>query len=205
MSAADPGLVGRFLGAASVFAGTVEHLLEEQLAGAANGAGDLTLPQLRLLGLLARQDGLRIGHVARYLCVSDTAASRAVDRLVHRGLVTRVESPADRRAVSVSVTPAARALLRRYEARVGGVVAGVDGALAAEGLERAVALLDEATLQLHRLLEAQAGPCFGCNLFLRPDCVLRRAGVHVCACQPLGSGLAESGVGAGALVLAGRA
>jgi DNA-binding MarR family transcriptional regulator len=174
-----------FLGAASVFTRTLERLLEQHLDGAANGTGPLTFPQLRLLSLLSRSEGLRIGDVATALCVSDTAASRAVDRLVMRGLVIRLEALDDRRAVSLQVSERGRALLARYAERSDGALRAALAALPPERLSEATALLDEAGLRLHGLLAEQGGPCFGCNLFLRESCILRRAGRHVCACRLL--------------------
>jgi MarR family transcriptional regulator, organic hydroperoxide resistance regulator len=172
-----------FLGAASVFARTLERLLAEQLDGATNGIGPLTFPQLRLLSLLSRSEGLRIGDVAAALCVSDTAASRAVDRLVLRGLVIRLEAQDDRRAVSLQVSEQGRLLLTRFEEATAAALRAALAGLPAERLAVATALLDEAGLRLHDGLSEQDGPCFGCNLFIRDGCIMRVAGRHVCACQ----------------------
>jgi DNA-binding MarR family transcriptional regulator len=70
--------------------------------------------------------------VAERLGVSVPSASRAVDDLVKRGLVRRVEDPDDRRVRRVSVSPAGRELTGQiFAARV-------------EGLERFVATLSPA-------------------------------------------------------------
>jgi DNA-binding MarR family transcriptional regulator len=78
----------------------------------------LSLAQFHLLEPLA--DG---PHTNRQLAeaadVSSPTATRMIDVLVGRGLVTRVEDPSDRRAVLISLTPTGRraldAKVREYE------------------------------------------------------------------------------------------
>jgi len=71
----------------------------------------LTLPQLASLHLVDMQGELRIGEMASQLLLSMPAASRIVSDMVARGLFERREDPADRRARSVSLSPAGRALI----------------------------------------------------------------------------------------------
>jgi len=181
MTADGRDTLDAFLGSVSVFSNTLERLLEEQLVHA-SGADALTLGQLRLLGLLARGEGMRIGDIARLQCVSDAAASRGVERLVQRGLVTRRESPEDRRTVDVQLTAAGRALLERYRA---GVSSKLDASLngtSTGDLDVLTSVLDGLTRRLLDAMERDDGICFGCNLFFRDECAMRERGSHVCAC-----------------------
>lgn len=68
------------------------------------GAG-LTLPQYRLLALLAEGDE-RAGALAGRLSLSKPTVTAAVDGLVERGLVVRTVVAGDRRAVRIVITPA---------------------------------------------------------------------------------------------------
>ena len=175
-----------FLNSVSVFASTLTRMLEEQLERAAPGSEALTLSQLRLLTLLTRGEGMRLGEVAQYLCVSDAAASRAVDRLVQRGWVSRRESREDRRAVRLAATRAGRGLLLEYHASANEALAETLAGVETQRLGAASELLDALTEGLLTRLEDEGeGPCFGCNLFPRRGCVLRRAGGRICSCESL--------------------
>jgi DNA-binding MarR family transcriptional regulator len=66
---------------------------------------DLSLTQIRLLHLLCRDaDEASLKWLADETGNSMPTVSRAVDALVQRGLVTRVENPADRRAKTIRAT-----------------------------------------------------------------------------------------------------
>jgi DNA-binding MarR family transcriptional regulator len=78
----------------------------------------LSLAQSHLLEPLAAGPHTN-GQLADYADVSSPTATRMIDVLVDRELVTRVEDPADRRAVLISLTPTGRraleAKLTEYE------------------------------------------------------------------------------------------
>ena len=57
----------------------------------------VTLPQLRVLVLLAGRGTLNLTALAEAMDVNPSSATRACDRLVAAGLVRRTESPTDRR------------------------------------------------------------------------------------------------------------
>jgi DNA-binding MarR family transcriptional regulator len=66
---------------------------------------DLSLTQIRILHKLCREaDEASLKWLADETGNSMPTVSRAVDALVQRGLVTRVENPADRRAKSIKAT-----------------------------------------------------------------------------------------------------
>ncbi len=74
---------------------------------------DLTMPQLRTLGFLAR-DACRMGEVAAYLGSSVSSATSLVERLEGKELVKRVHDPIDRRVVMCHLTPRGRELVDRF-------------------------------------------------------------------------------------------
>lgn len=71
---------------------------------------DLTLAELVALHALAHHP-LTIAELAEMLYRSNSAASRAADRLVRDGLVSRQEDPADRRQKRLTLTAEGEALL----------------------------------------------------------------------------------------------
>ncbi|MEA2431337.1 MAG: hypothetical protein QOF65_114 [Thermoleophilaceae bacterium] len=87
------------------------------------GELDLSLSQIRILHILTGPlDHASLGTLADEIGLSLPATSRSVDALVHRGLVTRTEDAADRRAKAVRATQEARALVDRLvELRVAGI------------------------------------------------------------------------------------
>jgi DNA-binding MarR family transcriptional regulator len=75
---------------------------------AALDAAGLSFSQVKCLGLLNDADALSVSALSDELVLSLPAASRAVDALVQRGELTRVEDIRDRRSKLVSITPRGR-------------------------------------------------------------------------------------------------
>ncbi|MDN5748925.1 MAG: MarR family transcriptional regulator [Pseudonocardia sp.] len=73
----------------------------------------VTLPQLRVLVMVASRGGLNLGAVAAGLGVHPSNATRAVERLVVAGLLHRRDDPADRRNLVLELSPDGRALVDR--------------------------------------------------------------------------------------------
>jgi len=83
-----------------------------------HGAGplmdlDLTIPQLRVLFLLAESEHMSMGRTAHELGITLPACTHLVDRLVRAGYVARNDDPDDRRVVRCALTDAGRALVER--------------------------------------------------------------------------------------------
>ena len=68
-------------------------------------AVDLTMAQAKLLYVVTASGDLSMSEIANRLGVTISTASGAVDHLVSVGLLSRVDDPANRRQVRVSVTP----------------------------------------------------------------------------------------------------
>lgn len=98
----------------------------------------VTGPQLRILVLIAGSGPQTIGAIATELAVHASNATRVCDRLVSRGLVTRIASTADRRIRSIDLTPAGvdlvDSVLERRRQAIAQVLQRLDPPLAAEAL-----------------------------------------------------------------------
>jgi|ERR1035438_9325797 DNA-binding MarR family transcriptional regulator len=110
----SPREIDDFLGSAHGFASAVTDIIEQRLLEQ-TGEGQVTASQMKLLKLVAMTDFYTLGDVASFLRVSNAAASKAVDRLVRRGLLRRTEDQHDRRVMHLLLTQAARRLLTAYE------------------------------------------------------------------------------------------
>ncbi|AXG77503.1 MarR family winged helix-turn-helix transcriptional regulator [Streptomyces paludis] len=76
----------------------------------------VTLPQLRLLVVLAAHGDAKLVEVAERLGVNPSTAMRMLDRLIAAGLADRQSNPDDRRRTRLRLTPAGHALVERVTA-----------------------------------------------------------------------------------------
>lgn len=90
---------------------------------------DVTLPQYRVLVVLASRGAQRTADLAAELDVAPSSITRLCDRLVRKKLVTRAADEENRRQVTIAITAEGRALVdsvtktRRRE--ISRVVAGI--------------------------------------------------------------------------------
>src|SRR5882672_9443034 len=81
----------------------------------------------RILEALLNKGPLPVNTIGPKVFLTPGSISTAVDRLVERGLVSRVESPEDRRVRIVSLTPKGKELItpvfRKHSAEIGKVFA----------------------------------------------------------------------------------
>lgn len=87
------------------------HARAMQLLGPVELPEDLTMQQMRVLGVVGHEPGLTGQELSARLSVSAPTASGLVDRLSAKGLVARVEDPDDRRVRRIELTDAGRHLL----------------------------------------------------------------------------------------------
>jgi DNA-binding MarR family transcriptional regulator len=73
---------------------------------------DLSVPQFRTLAFLGRQQGACLSDVAEHIGLTRPSASKLIDGLVARGLVSRKGSSVDRRRVRLALTIQGRVALR---------------------------------------------------------------------------------------------
>jgi long-chain acyl-CoA synthetase len=112
---------------------------------------ELSLPQYRLLGMLA-EGSAASSKLAERMAVRPPSVTSLVDGLVARGLVERHADPADRRRLPLELTAAGQVVLDRANAAVGARLKDVLGNLAgdeATTVRRSVSLWQEA-LDAHR-------------------------------------------------------
>jgi DNA-binding MarR family transcriptional regulator len=83
--------------------------------------------------------------------VSTAAASKAVDRLVRRGFLRRIEDQADRRIMHVMLTTLGRRILTAYESARRRELESVFALFLREDLDRAAELLDRISNSLREL------------------------------------------------------
>ena len=90
----------------------------------------VTLPQLRVLVLLATHGPSRTGLLAERLGVHQSTFTRNADRMVEAGLVRRAANPANRREILIELTPdgrrLARSVLQRREREIRRIVERLD-------------------------------------------------------------------------------
>ena len=106
---------------------TASRLLVAVSARSITAVGEeVTLPQFRMLVVLAGRGPLRAGALADLLDVHPSTATRMTDRLVGAGLIVRVGNPDNRREVIVGLTDAGRRLVddatRRRRAEIAEIV-----------------------------------------------------------------------------------
>jgi DNA-binding MarR family transcriptional regulator len=102
-------------------------LIREKVIGrcVSEDAPELTLPQMKAMWTISEHDHVRVKELAEALGVSAPSASAMVERLVECGMVTREQSPADRREVIIKVSHEGRTCLKRMEQRVLRALAGL--------------------------------------------------------------------------------
>lgn len=89
----------------------VMHAIREEMRR--HRGVDLSVPQFRALLFIKRNPQSALSNVAAHLGLSLPAVSAMVDGLVHRGLVSRLDSASDRRRVELSLTASGSELLQK--------------------------------------------------------------------------------------------
>ncbi len=87
------------------------------IASLADERVEITLPQYRLLVLLAMDGPKKVATLSKLLDVYSSTVTRLCDRLSARGLIERATEPGDRREVVVSLTRRGRSLVDRVTRR----------------------------------------------------------------------------------------
>jgi DNA-binding MarR family transcriptional regulator len=90
---------------------------------------DLSVPQFRTLAFLGRHQGASLSDVAEHIGLTRPSASKLIDGLVVRSLVSRKGSSVDRRRVRLALTNQGRVTLRAARAAAQEDLAGRVAAL----------------------------------------------------------------------------
>jgi DNA-binding MarR family transcriptional regulator len=102
----------------------------------------VTVPQLRVLMMIATRGGVNLRAVADGLQVSPSNASRICDRLLKIGMVDRREDPADRRNITLTLTPEGQGLIDRVVRHRRNAVRRILRQMTAQQREQLIAALD---------------------------------------------------------------
>jgi len=73
--------------------------------------GNLTAPQMAIMGILVRSDGLSLKELSKRAALAHSTVSGIVDRLEKREMVAREPDPADARFSRIVVTEPVRAFV----------------------------------------------------------------------------------------------
>lgn len=138
---------------------TQAMLLVRASCGSPWGDLNITLPQLKVLGLLLSQGRALSGReLAGLLGVGPSAVTPLVDRLVEHGYVHREEDMHDRRITRLTVTEGGIELLRRMMAGRREIMADLLRQLDAEELTTVNKALDLLLAAVERSRAASPGP-----------------------------------------------
>jgi DNA-binding MarR family transcriptional regulator len=77
----------------------------------------VTLPQFRMLVVLATHGGMKLATLAGHLAVNPSTAMRMADRLATAGLIDRHANPATRREIVLRLTESGRRIVDEVTAR----------------------------------------------------------------------------------------
>jgi DNA-binding MarR family transcriptional regulator len=169
---ADTGAaaVRDLVASATIFASTVNDLMEERLQAVAGGR--VTFAQLKVLTLVGRTEAPSVSDIASFLGISTAAASKTVDRLVRAGFLARTAATDDRRTVELSLTRNGARLVSRYEAEADEALSRTLRQASPGEARRTASLLDRLSLMLIEATDGN-GACFRCGIHFRANCLLR--------------------------------
>ena len=110
---------------------TCTTLIEGEVRGRLRERFDVTLPRFDLMAQLERSpQGLKMGELSKRMMVTGGNVTGITDQLVAEKLVVREDSPKDRRAYIVKLTPEGRRSFRKmaeaHETWVVDLFAGID-------------------------------------------------------------------------------
>ena len=160
-----------FLGSIHVFLSTLDELIEEALLREVLN-GEVTRSQLRLIRLVSMADTHTIGDVSAFLGISNAAASKAVEKLVHHMFLQRTEA-ADRRAINLSLTGSGRRVLAIYDEEKKKRLADIFRDFPSDELCRVAEMLDGFSSRILEHNEASDRICLKCGLYFREKCLMR--------------------------------
>jgi DNA-binding MarR family transcriptional regulator len=96
----------------------------------------LTVPQFRTLAFTERTGGTTLGGVAEHLGLTPPSTCKIVDGLEARELITRLQSPRDRRKVNLQITAVGKRALADARRETHKSLAGILSSLDQRELER---------------------------------------------------------------------
>ncbi len=117
------------------------NLVSESIARAYDRLFGLTIPEWRLVAVIAEQDGITQGSICTRTGMDKVTVSRAAIALSARGLVSRAPSTTDRRSHELALTGEGRALYAQVAPKALELEEQIFGGLEAEELRAFMATL----------------------------------------------------------------
>jgi DNA-binding MarR family transcriptional regulator len=171
----DPGDLARearfsgVLRRSHIFSSVVREILESRVLEEATDL-PLTISQFHMLKLMTVTGRHQIGELSTFLGVSAPAVTKNVDKLERFGLVLRVPSEDDRRAIWLVPSQKGRRLVERYEALKAKRLYPVLGTIPPGELDRFAELLEKVSVALLRQEETPRGFCLRCAAYIETGC-----------------------------------
>jgi DNA-binding MarR family transcriptional regulator len=183
-SSITPNVIYEFLSGARVFAKAVRDVIEGAVLQEVAGA-KLSMPQLKLLYLVAHVDSVTIGEAAAFLGVSSSAASKTVEKLVRRRLLRRNDIQGDRRSSHLAPTESCRRLLQVYENARNQKALEIFSQYSPDVLRHIAELLDHLACGIasRRAGATQDAICMQCETYYRDFCRFGQFGARKCFYQ----------------------
>ncbi len=177
-------VIYEFLSGARVFAKAVRDVIEGAVLQEVSGA-KLSMPQLKLLYLVAHVDSVTIGEAAAFLGVSSSAASKTVEKLVRRRLLRRSDIQGDRRSSHLAPTESCRRLLQIYEDTRNKKAVEIFSQYSPDVLRHVAELLDHLACGIasQRAGATQDTACMQCEMYYRDYCRFGQLGARKCFYQ----------------------
>ena len=119
---------------------------------------DLTLRQLRVLGLVACHPGMTGSKLGEALGVSAPTASGLIDRLAQKGLLRRTEDAADRRVRRLALTASGESVMSALESQTRRMVGALVPLLSTDELRALAAGYDVILNALERAESLEPSP-----------------------------------------------
>ena len=156
-----------------IFASAVREILELKIIKEASPL-PLTISQFHFLKVISLNGQHQLGELADFLGVSPPAATKNIDKLEGLGLVLRGASPGDRRVTLLSVSPAGRRVVDKYEAIKVIRLAPVLREFKARELEQFASLLERFAVSLLQHEKSRREFCLRCEAYIDSNCPVGR-------------------------------
>ncbi|MCE5307923.1 MAG: winged helix DNA-binding protein [Acidobacteriales bacterium] len=168
-----PSFIKEFLGSTRIFVKAVDEVLEEKLLAQVAGQ-QLTPSLMKVLELVAFTDVGTLSELAAFLGISTPAASKAVDKMVRRKLLSRTGGESDRRSIRVSLTEEGRRMLAAYDFARSNRLMDLFTQFPPEDLKRVATLMDQISAAVVRQTDKAEDLCLQCGIHFREKCLVRQ-------------------------------
>lgn len=129
----------------------LSNIVSQAIASAYERRFDLSIPEWRVMAVVARYPGISAVDVVARTAMDKVAVSRAVNRLVEAGRLLRRNDATDRRRVQLQLSPAGRAVYRKVVPVARSYEQNLESVLSERELDVLDALLAKLMVRAHEL------------------------------------------------------